>query len=114
MVNRPPSVGLELRPAPKTTIEQRLVMTPPIASNLEEASKNAHRQSIPTTGKDVCDSIKEDVADYLGSEDPSAPYSDNQVASYLNRVGYEGINRRDVALARHSLGIAPSSRRYES
>jgi len=58
----------------------------------------------------AAESIKAKIREIIASEDPSKPYSDQKIASFLRK---EGINiaRRTVAKYREAIGILPSNQR---
>ncbi len=58
----------------------------------------------------AAESIKAKIREIIASENPSKPYSDQKIASFLRK---EGINiaRRTVAKYREAIGILPSNQR---
>ena len=102
----PPKLSLGMGARPE--MQQRLVMTPPVAASVDDAIKNA--ASLRPQPRALDDAVPGLISAYVASEDPRQPYTDNQVVGYLAIQGHD-VLRRDVALARSQLGIAPASRR---
>jgi RNA polymerase sigma-54 factor len=57
--------------------------------------------------------IKEQIEDLIGREDPSKPYSDSEIVTVLKEKGID-IARRTVAKYRLESGILPSNLRKKS
>jgi RNA polymerase sigma-54 factor len=56
------------------------------------------------------ESVKRLISDFIKTEDPKKPYSDQRIVEYLEEKGIE-LARRTVAKYREQLNISPSSRR---
>ena len=58
----------------------------------------------------AAESIKAKIREIIASENPSKPYSDQKIASFLRKEGVN-IARRTVAKYREAIGILPSNQR---
>ena len=105
----PPKLQLSMIGGMYGRMEQRLVMTPPIASSDAEAKAHAQRQS--RSVRELSDDVLTAVRDYIVAENPAQPYSDRQILEYVQTQGHQ-LQLRDVSYARHQLSIKPSSERY--
>jgi len=64
-----------------------------------------------TSGENIASkSVKEEIKNLVGKEDPKKPYSDCEIVDLLNAKGID-IARRTVAKYREMIGILPSSKR---
>lgn len=65
-----------------------------------------------TSGEDVAsESIKDKIKQIVSSEDPTKPYSDQEIADILKESNNVEIARRTVAKYREMVGFLPSSKR---
>jgi len=106
-----PYMGMQLLPPGGLRMEmkQQMKMTPPIAHTIEEVVGH----SKPEKPRELDDDVLKVVQAYIGSENTSQPYTDRQILGYIHTQGWEHLQRRDIAYARHTLGIKPSSQRIQ-
>ena len=113
MANKGPYIGIQMVPTLEGRMEQRLVMTPPMASSVDQVVANAHLRA-DSNQKELSDDVLGAVNVYIASEDSKKPYNDKQILGHLKSLGYQDLNRRDIALARNKLGISASANRYKA
>jgi DNA-directed RNA polymerase specialized sigma54-like protein len=111
MVNKP-SLQMELRyfGGNHQVQEQRLVIAP--VANTEEAAVDRAQGLAATSNVHFQEGYIDLLQTRISEENLQAPYSDNQLASYLSSEGFS-TSRTEVARARLHLGIEPSSKRLE-
>jgi hypothetical protein len=109
MADKPgPRLQMNMGQGQFARLEQRLVMTPPVAGS--EAEVNSHAQNQAVSVRQVNPNVLEAVNSYVSTENQRNPYTDKQIHGYLEEQGLDS-NRADIALARSQLGIATSSQR---
>ncbi len=106
MANQPPRPGLRMELSGRGELRQELRLAPPIADSLEEAASRVQQRE-----DRLDDSVLRAVALYVRSEDQKRPYTDRQIFTAMLNEGY-AIEQAEVARARFTLGIKPSSERY--
>ncbi len=106
MTNQPPRPGLRMEQTQRGEMRQELRLAPPVADTLEEAASRVQQRD-----SRLDDSVLRSIANYIRSEDQKGPYTDRQILTAMLNKGYV-IEQADVARARFTLGIKPSSERY--
>ncbi|MBS3135250.1 hypothetical protein J4406_02690 [Candidatus Woesearchaeota archaeon] len=102
-----PTLSLQLKHYQRDITDLQLLVSPPIANTSEAVvSIDLKRKS-----RELSDNVLSEIIYFIRDENHTTPYTDSQICNHLKGLGYK-IIRDDVALARHKLGIASSSRRY--
>mgnify|MGYP001271103839 CR=1 FL=1 len=94
----------------KPTQIQKLVMTPPISSSIEEMAANIPAKVIKVIDEDMIEIVDKKIL----AEDKSKPYTDNQLLSFVKSEGFGNITRTDIAQARIHLSYKPSKDRKQN
>jgi len=92
-------------------LEQRQVLSPPIANSVEEVVENAKLYSSEESKLD--DRVYDLVLGYIEKENSEKPYTDVQLSGLVSEEGYL-TTRKDISQVRRKLGIKPSSGRRDN
>lgn len=104
---RAEGMNLRLTGSISGIMEQRLVMTPPIANSIDDVVTR------PKEARNLDEKIVKAIGDYIRTEYSTKPYTDADVLNYMKDQCYETLTRKDVALARKELNIPTASNRYK-
>ena len=76
---------------------QTLKLAPPIAVTEEQAKANA----VLRQTRELSDNVIEAVREFIETQEK--PYNNQQILAYVHGLGYEKVNKADIAYARRLL-----------